>query len=76
MMGTGAISRSNGVVQNVTKTRIPNGVSQNADSKALAGLFKLMMNFFIAGLIGLVGGVTAGFLFMLISIRILGRKRR
>jgi hypothetical protein len=34
------------------------------------------MDFIIAGFVGLVGGVTAGFLFMLISIRILGRKRR
>ncbi len=31
--------------------------------------------FILAGFIGLFGGVTAGILFLLISIRILGRKR-
>jgi hypothetical protein len=32
--------------------------------------------FILAGFVGLVGGVTAGILFLLISILVLGRKRR
>jgi len=34
------------------------------------------MDLILAGFVGLVGGVTAGVLFILVSIRILGRKRR